>query len=440
MKKSGKMLSGIAVVSVVAGMCVVPAVAPEMSVTAYAEETNYTWVVEPTIEADDIIVVDTDENYVNQTIVDKICAGFALGEHGYDAYETVVFKIGGTVGIMDYSGKILETNEKHNAFSTQDGKIDVRFFYQEGWPDDPPYFHEYDEDKNIVKDMYGISYSGDKSVLVGRHDDKWNWHYGIFKGNQFIEPMDYEDGKMNYVSNNEIIALCKDGKWGYFNGNGEQIIDFVCDSIKYVPNSALGLAVTGFSADDMGTNITENDNYNDSISVFMGSDGYIPVKIDGKCAYYNYNGEEVIPQGVFEETRPVHNGLAWVKYDGKWGVIDIANNSTPVSATTTTTTTTETTTTTTVSGAINTTTAIGSNATTGTVSITENNVSSTTTKCNNNNSNDNNNNNSSNNNSSYNNSSSGKSSPKTGVAGVGMAVTGIFVAIGTAFVFRKKDN
>ena len=57
MKKSGKMLSGIAVVSVVAGMCVVPAVAPEMSVTAYAEETNYTWIVEPSIEADDINVV-----------------------------------------------------------------------------------------------------------------------------------------------------------------------------------------------------------------------------------------------------------------------------------------------------------------------------------------------------------------------------------------------
>lgn len=73
-KKSGKMLSGIAVVSIVAGMCVVPAVAPEMSVTAYAEETNYTWVVEPTIEAEDIIVYDLErENEKNHQLV-KECA------------------------------------------------------------------------------------------------------------------------------------------------------------------------------------------------------------------------------------------------------------------------------------------------------------------------------------------------------------------------------
>ena len=55
---------------------------------------------------------------------------------------------------------------------------------------------------------------------------------------------------------------------------------------------------------------------------FLASD-YIPVKIDGKCGYYDTSGNEVIPCGTFEDVRPVHNHLAWVKKDGKWGVIEL---------------------------------------------------------------------------------------------------------------------
>lgn len=279
--------------------------------------------------------------------------------------------------------------------------------------------------------------------------------FGIVKNGEIVVDFDY-DSALTYKDG--VTAMKKDNIWEYFNENGDMLFSTDCVS-----------GVTEYYF-DMARNSRKN-----VILPYLSSYNYIAVNDSQGGGYYDINGNSVISVGEFEAVRPVHNGLAWVKYDGKWGVIDIANNSTPVSATTTTTTETTTTTTntvatitataintssvstgsnnttvttsvpattttTTVSGAINTTTAIGSNATTDTVSITENNVSSTITKGNNNNSNDNNNNNSGNNNSSYNNSSSGKSSPKTGVAGVGMAVTGIFVAIGTAFVFRKKDN
>lgn len=56
---------------------------------------------------------------------------------------------------------------------------------------------------------------------------------------------------------------------------------------------------------------------------FLSSNGYIPVKINGQCGYYDTQGNEIIPCGTFEEVRPVHNGLAWVKKDGKWGVIKL---------------------------------------------------------------------------------------------------------------------
>ena len=61
---------------------------------------------------------------------------------------------------------------------------------------------------------------------------------------------------------------------------------------------------------------------------FLGSCGFIPVKIDGECGYYDIEGNEVIPVGTFAEVRPVHNNLAWVKNKttGLWGVIEIVQD------------------------------------------------------------------------------------------------------------------
>ena len=42
--------------------------------------------------------------------------------------------------------------------------------------------------------------------------------------------------------------------------------------------------------------------------------------------YIDINGDDIIENGIFEEVRPVYNGMAWVKQDGKWGVIKLKNN------------------------------------------------------------------------------------------------------------------
>ena len=103
-----------------------------------------------------------------------------------------------------------------------------------------------------------------------------------------------------------VTALKKDGKWGYFDQNGTQIIDFICEPF------ASKVLYGGW---DKGKGTSAN-------YPFLASD-YIPVKIDGKCGYYDTSGNEVIPCGTFEDVRPVHNHLAWVKKDGKWGVIEL---------------------------------------------------------------------------------------------------------------------
>lgn len=519
MKKSGKILSGIAAVSLVAGMCVMPAVAPEMSVTAYAEATNYTWALKPSEEFAncDINAVYEKSGFSDANVGYFMESPYSLMKtagQAYDAY--ILIDYNGKKVDMPYSSQYRSEANNHiqfwsyatdlgdrtpvTSFCTKGGEfIDLEIMTcalcglssrgtsVSGW------FAYYDENNKL---LYGFAYEpfgfshpytnrevsmngeGNRGKVTGDYfgtvgsatideDNKqvsFDCKYGILKNGEMV--VGFDDGYDNALTYKDgVTALRKDGKWYYFDENGNQMTNIpACDG---------ELALEGV-INSNGT-ILE---YTDYVP-YLPSDGYIAVNNENGGGYYDVNGNCIIDVGEFEAVRPVYDGKAWVKYDGKWGVIDIANNSTPVSTTTTTTTatTTETTTTTTntvatitataintssvstgsnnttvttnVPATITTTTAsstlikttdTGKNVTTGTGSVTENNVSSTTTTDNNNNSNDSddNDNNSGNNNSSSN--STGKESPKTGVAGVGMAMTGIAVAIGTTFIFRKKNN
>ncbi len=286
--------------------------------------SSYSWALEPSVEADDIYVVDTDEAYLDQDRIDKACAGFGM-ESKYSAYDSAAYRIGGTVGLIDYSGNILVTNEKHNVFTVQNGTIDVDYFWQFGWPGDPSCFYDYDESTGEITDEWNVPYNGTDTILVGKHDDQWNWKYGLYKKDTFLTSIDFENGKMNFASNNGVFALYKNDKWGYFDKDGNQIIDFVCDSVGCVPDGMLGLCVTGYGTDETGTDISESDSIHEHNDIYMATDGYIPVRIDGQWALYDVSGTQVIPTDVFAEIRPVHNGLAWVKdkETGLWGVIQL---------------------------------------------------------------------------------------------------------------------
>lgn len=51
-------------------------------------------------------------------------------------------------------------------------------------------------------------------------------------------------------------------------------------------------------------------------------EGYAAVKKDEKAGFINLEGEEIFPF-EFEETRSLDNGRAWVKVNGQWGVIEL---------------------------------------------------------------------------------------------------------------------
>lgn len=287
---------------------------------------NYTWHLDPTIEAEDIILSDKEEIQEGN-----------LQNYKYASSEYSIIKNNSKYGIIKYDGTLL-TNIRYDSFSMPNNKemwivnenshenpddviitpnenapnVDVNLATSVGFMD---YYYTYSKDKNelfIDGHDFESYFNTDYNVVVEQSEKEYinsqnkNALYGIADKDGIIIPCEYENACMN-IGNN-IIALEKNGKWGFFDKNGTKIIDFICEPFE---SKVLDDSWRKASWD------------NGEIYPYLATNGYIPVKINGKCGYYDTQGNEVIPCGTFEEVRPVHNGLAWVKKDGKWGVIKL---------------------------------------------------------------------------------------------------------------------
>ena len=324
-----------------------------ISIDLIKQESNISinWHLSPTIEAEDIINSDEDSHRFGK-----------LKKYHYPSDEYSVIKQNGKYGIIKYDGTYYaEAIYDVGGFGVFDEDLYVGYNYSEGYssddiqdivmcPDESQIKisnfrggrgimeHKYIYNKANDKIYYLVFASDSPTILnddnsgysdhevfvveqynfdITKNNSKRPWElteqsapkFGISNKTDILVPCEYDNGCMN--DNGEIVALEKDGKWGFFNKNGKQIIDFVCDSME---NKRLfdDWCPYGFA-------------YNQSKYPYLATEGYIPVKINGKCGYYDTQGNEIIPCGTFEEVRPVHNGLAWVKQDGRWGVIKLKN-------------------------------------------------------------------------------------------------------------------
>ena len=306
------------------------------------EETkNYEWYLNPTIEAEDIIVSDEYSNNTD-SMMDPYdeCAiiqqnekygiikydGLYIAESKYNkyfcdgVYEISVFNEyrndgAENVNVFPAENKLsIEVNYEGGR-----GNIECKYIYDSSskqiycLSSTSSTAKKYTENSCVLVEYYDFDIIGeynkeyDEYKIKERYEkiDSSKPKYGIAKDGKLLVQCEYEDGCMNFC--NGVVALKKDGKWGYFYDNGNQIIDFICE--PFTSKILYG----GWWKNT--SDITEYP--------FLSTNGYIPVKIDGQCGYYDTQGNEVIPCGTFEEVRPVHNGLAWVKKDGKWGVIEL---------------------------------------------------------------------------------------------------------------------
>lgn len=324
------------------------------------QKQAYRWLIEPTINADNIISFDgsqVDPNNEKNT--------------AYANYS--VIRQNGKYGIIDYSGNMVVPaeyddyytcwcgevtlfniiNEKNDEYEycSIDSSNQVVYYAAEYHDSSPKYYWNSNEEKIYVKDAdeeQGEEYTGKKAVVVCEADVKKSDNgfydispvseplYGLAKKDKLILDMQYTDFYAPAYKGAGLTCIAfenDEGKWGYVGSDGKTIIDFKCDGDMS--------AYCGKVIDDEM-----------AVHPYLFTDDYLPVSIDSSYGYYDIDGNCIVKPGEFDQARPAHNGKAWVMKSGKWGVIafgdaPVEEDSSEEETTTTTTTTSYITTTTT---------------------------------------------------------------------------------------------
>lgn len=324
------------------------------------QKQAYRWLIEPTINADNIISFDgsqVDPNNEKNT--------------AYANYS--VIRQNGKYGIIDYSGNMVVPaeyddyytcwcgevtlfniiNEKNDEYEycSIDSSNQVVYYAAEHHDSSPKYYWNSNEEKIYVKDAdeeQGEEYTGKKAVVVCEADVKKSDNgfydispvseplYGLAKKDKLILDMQYTDFYAPAYKGAGLTCIAfenDEGKWGYVVSDGKTIIDFKCDGDMS--------AYCGKVIDDEM-----------AVHPYLFTDDYLPVSIDSSYGYYDIDGNCIVKPGEFDQARPAHNGKAWVMKSGKWGVIafgdaPVEEDSSEEETTTTTTTTSYITTTTT---------------------------------------------------------------------------------------------
>ncbi len=312
-----------------------------MSVKGLSEEefkyknlADWKWIIEPSVEADDIQPV----RYGDYLYDKNGCHFNSLRAQVYDKLSIITEESDGNsndekYGLISYSGmKISSCNFDHIFFIDQ---YKDRFYVLGGEVSNKIINEHYEIDRKRqydapmevqsylrwIKDYNGL-YECELGPIIDLNDKiVYNEPSAVIytdkikKVSKYIYEAISPDEYVVFVNNGRIVTehiyedagcfsdgvipLKLNGKWGYIDGNGKTILPFEFDSIRQ-PNV--------------------NDN------IYDASNGYIVVKKDNQYAIFDVTGSLVINYGVFEEIRPVYEGMAWVKQDGKWGVIGLSQD------------------------------------------------------------------------------------------------------------------
>lgn len=305
------------------------------------ESNNYTpeWEVEPTISA--------------QLIQPLVCPIYNENTNHYDISYADCFKImvDGKLGLIDFNGKFLVEPKYDDIFAIRDGDDYLAIIededsvkqtyihsdtfktvtaykqyntkkYEYYWNGNLPLF-VCNESGKITEETFapllpeaikGVKKQGGAFEATGK--------YGLFVNQVNLTGMIYT-GAGYYCDG--LIAFESNNKWGYLDSNGRTIIPFEYD------------AVWGYSA--MGGKDTPYESFEDCVTVTKNK----------KFGVLSSTGDVLVPL-MFDNATPVVNGKAFVKTQGKWGVIkvyetdglvtpDSTTSDIETSSTTTTTTT-----------------------------------------------------------------------------------------------------
>ena len=296
------------------------------------EETlAYSWIMQPSIDADNIIVFDGSQ-------VDP-------DNEKNPAYKNyAVIYNNGKYGLIDYKGNIVVDAEYDDYFTcwcgeivlmntidekngeyeycTIDEKNQINESFSFHKNNAPKYYWDTDKEKVYYQNSnedYAYEYTGKKAVAVTEAavttDDYGNLQVSVAEGALCglakkgelltgLEYVDYYAPAYKGAGSTCIAFKNTQGKWGYLDSDGAVIIDFKMDGDMTTYNGRL--------IDDESKS-----------HPYLFNGDYVPVSEGGFWGYYDLEGNCVVNTGEFGQARPVQNGRAWVRQNDMWGIIQL---------------------------------------------------------------------------------------------------------------------
>lgn len=299
-------------------------IAPQYQGLANVQQQKYKWIKEPVYKFEDIDRFDYFEESIPK-----------LGYTGNDLYGISVVKNNNKYNVIDYKGDLLFKDFIEDKPAISDVSKEGTFMYN------LDKMLEYDTYGNFVQGMQITSHM--PSVFTWHKDKQIVGSLGMgdiyiensferaeeIEGNIYIiqeaENIYVEGGVCAFVNDDEYFesswCVSKNDKFGVVK-NKQILIYPKYDEMYEFHDNMAAIRVKdkwGFINEE-GKEIIKP-KY-DSVASFVH--GYAPVESNGKFAYINQMGD-TITDFEFEKARPldIQNGYAWVKKDGKWGIIQI---------------------------------------------------------------------------------------------------------------------
>lgn len=307
---------------------------PKISADDIRTTYQTSWYLEPSIEADNIDVIQHQEH------------GYPHMAHCYDNLSSI--EIDGQLGLITYNGALVTEINYNNIYTNLDNNTYclVKDTYQidfvshtkkehildtnmmgEGETLEGPWFAEFifyniDTDQIVsqkwhedeilprtVTGMFSMPIITNELINYAQINKlssfdlntlclEQNPYFCIVRNEQKITDAIYTQ---TCITDTGIFVSNASAKWGYYNATGKKILD--CEY-------------------DAGWKYSSFDEY-EYFNPYIPSEGYLVVYKNSVPSLITEWGETVIPFGEFEELRPVYNGKLWAKYDGYWGVLSL---------------------------------------------------------------------------------------------------------------------
>jgi len=339
--------------------------------TSIRGNRGYQWHLQPVIDADNILVGDyTDDagqqpgfhNYVyikkngkygfidheGNIVVEPIYDECNANRYGLDQFRAVYdTKRGESVPVSVGADGVDEIKEGYNWGSSGMPPIGTSHLDGYLWStadnkmyrvlDDWSYLEINNNESHIVQpSTYSLkSYKSRRfetgaplSDYAGIRDSKLvSSYFGLACPDRLLVDPEYTYAYANpkdsaLYSDNMYFAFAKNkDKWTVFDSQGNKV---ATDLEPFEENYYYRYAWEPVSVMLYGEDGTSFENEFYVPAPFVPTENVIAAKRNGLCGYIDLDGKILVRFGEFEDIRPFHNGLAWVKKNGKWGVIELA--------------------------------------------------------------------------------------------------------------------